>query len=384
MKPLCIACVLLLAASAGAQNRFVYVNTQTDPNIVTGYRINANGSLTQLAAAPFSTGGVGGNGNTSGPMNSMAIVPQGSAIYLYAANGNDPSVSIFTLDPQTGNLQLVGSPVLLNDDSGVYNMSASPNHQLLYVANQFSSDIHAYAIAPGTGGLTEIAGSPFAAGAEITGLQVTANGRFLVAAANSVNAVEVFSIASSGAIAQIAGSPFPSSADAYSVVSNCAGNLVYDVGFGGPDIDALQMASDGSLTPVAGSPFSNGAPPESDGGGGNDSFDLVLSPNNRFLFTTDSFSSDDSSLAIAHDGALFPVHSSPFNTGDWTGGVAVTAAGDFLYSVHFDDEFVDGRAIGPNGELTAVPGTPFASAPGYPEYTVGDSIITFPAPACHQ
>lgn len=382
MKPLCIACVLFFAASAGAQNRFVYVNTQTDPNIVTGYQINANGSLTQLAAAPFSTGGVGSNGGTSGPFTSMAIVPQSSATYFYVANDNDPSISIFTLDPKTGNLTLVGSPFLLNDSSGVYNMSASPNRKFLYVSNQMSSDIHAFAIAPGTGALTEIAGSPFAAGAQVANLKVSANGRFLLAAGSSINGIEVFSIASSGALAQIAGSPFPSSASPYGVVSTCAGNLAYDVSGAGPQIDAWQMAGDGSLTSVPGSPFNTGAPPESGTDFGNSSFDLVLSPNNRFLFTTDTFSSDDSSLAVAHNGGLQSVPGSPFNTGDWTGGVAVTAAGDFLYSVHFDDEYVDGRAIGRNGELTPVPGTPFPSAPGYPEYTVGDSIITYPTPSC--
>lgn len=383
MKPLCIGCILFLAASAGAQNRFVYVNTQTDPNIVTGYQIGSNGSLTQLAAAPFSTGGVGTSDGTSGPINSMAIVPQSGATYLYAANDQDPSISIFTLNPQTGNLTLVGSPVLLNDSTGVYNMSVTPNYKLLYVSNQISDDIHAYAISPGTGALTEIAGSPFAASAQLTGLEVTANGRFLVAAANSTNSVQVFSIAASGALAQVAGSPFPSSDSPYGVVSNCGSDLVYEVGTSGPEIDAWQMASDGSLTPVAGSPFSTLAPPES-GGGGNGSFAAVLSPNNRYLFTTDTFSTDDSSLAVAHDGALHSVHGSPYMTSDWEGGVAVTAAGDFLYSVQFGSEEVDGRAIGANGVLTAIPGTPFPSAPGYPQYTVGDSIITYPTPACHQ
>jgi 6-phosphogluconolactonase len=382
MKPLCIACVLFVAASAGAQNRFVYVNTQTDPNIITGYQINnSNGALTQLADAPFSTGGIGSNAGTSGPMNSMAIVPRGSAIYFYAANDNDPSISTFTLNPQTGNLTLVGSPMILNDDSGVYNMAVTPNYQLLYVTNATSDDIHAFAISA-TGALTEIAGSPFEAGAQITSLHMTANGRFLLAAANSIDAVEVFSIASSGALAQISGSPFPSSLETYSVVSNCDNNLVYDVSYSGPEVEGWKMASDGSLTAVPGSPFPTLAPPES-GGGGNGSFDLVLSPNDRYLFTTDTFSSDDSSLGVGRGGALVSVPGSPFTTSDWEGGVAVTAAGDYLYSVQFASEDVDGRAIGRNGELTAIPGTPFPSAPGYPQYTVGDSIITYPTPTCH-
>jgi 6-phosphogluconolactonase len=378
MKPLCIACVLFLAAGAGAQNRFVYVNIQDQPNVITGYQIdNANGSLTLLPAGPFSTGG---NGGTSGPMKTMAIVPGTSATYFYAANGNDPSISIFTLDPQNGNLTLVGSPVLLNDTSGPWSLAVSPNHKLLYAANEDNTTIHAFAIAPATGALTEIAGSPFAAGAQISGLQVTSNGHFLVAAANSIDAVAVFSIASSGALTEIAGSPFPSTLQVYSVASNCAGDLVYDVSYSAPEVDAWQMASDGTLTAVPGSPFSTGAPDES----GNGSFDLVFSPNDRILFTTDVFTQDYSSLGIAHDGALHSVPGSPFGTSDWLGGEAITAAGDYLYSIHFDDENVDGRAVGSNGELTAVPGTPFESAPGYPQSTVGDSIITYPTPTCHK
>ncbi len=136
------------------------------------------------------------------------------------------------------------------------------------------------------------------------------------------------------------------------------------------------MSSTGALTPVPGSPFYNGAT-----GSGPNSFDLALSPNNKFLFTTDSFSTDITSFAVAADGALAQVAGSPFYTSGWLGGTAITAKGDFLYSVSFADGTLDGHAIHADGTLTAVPGTPFG--PG--QISTGgeaNSVITFPSPVC--
>jgi 6-phosphogluconolactonase len=371
---LAIVCLAVVTTAANATDRYVYVNNQNQPNTITAFQVKAGGRLAQLAGSPFQTGGIG----AEGPIESMAIVQFGTASYLYAANGGDGTVSAFTIDKRTGNIApIAGSPFATDGSSGTYDMAASPDRQFLFVSNEATTDIHAFSIAKTTGALSEISGSPFAVGANITSLYVTANNQFLLAAANSINAVEVFSIASSGAITQVSGSPFPGSGSVMAVQSNCANDLAFDVNNDSNYVDAYSLSSSGSLTPVPGSPFWNGA-----SGDGPNSFDLVLSPNDDFLFTTDSFTQDITSFSIAGNGALSAVTGSPFFTTNWEGGTAITGNGDYLYSVQFVSGKVDGQKVNADGTLTAVPGTPFG--PGNQNSLNGEvnSVITYPAPRC--
>jgi 6-phosphogluconolactonase (cycloisomerase 2 family) len=366
------ACLLLfLATPAFTQDRFVYLNNQTQPNTISAWQIGANGALTSLATSPISTGAVG----AQGPIESMAIVRTNSGPILYAANGGDPSVSALAINTSTGDLTPVaGSPFALDDSSGTWDIAASPNRRFLYATNEADTTVHVFAIAAHTGALTEISGSPFDAGANLSGLHVTANSKFLLAAANSINAVQVFAIASSGAITQVAGSPFPANSSVSDVRSNCAANRVFTADNGSDLIDAYAMSPNGALIPVPGSPFYNGAT-----GNGPNSFDLALAPNGKFLFTTDSFSGGITSFAIAPNGALSQVNGSPFITSSWLGGTAITGRGDLLYSVNFADGSIEAEAIHPDGTLTGIGG--FSG--GQPSYGgEPNSVITYPPPAC--
>ena len=373
-----LASVFLFAAGGNAQNRFVYLNNQSSPNYISAFQINADGSLTQIASSPITTGGQG----YDSPMESMAIVYTHAGPVLYAANGGDPSVSGLRIDPSTGNLTpITGSPFpVLNDSTGTYDMAASPDNHFLFLSNSGNTVIHVYAISPETGALTEIANSPFAADANINGLNVTANGKFLLAGGQSNQGVqgplEVFAIAGSGAIAQVPGSPFAANASVSDIRSNCASNLVFTADNGSAYDDAYIMSMDGAPTPVAGSPFYNGAT-----GNGPNSWDLAISPDGRFVFTSDSFSGDLTSFAVGREGALSQANNSPFNTDVWLGGIAITARGDYLYYTTFPSEpVVTGLRINPDGSLDSVSG-----ASGTGVFAVNGesiSVISYPPPSC--
>jgi 6-phosphogluconolactonase len=354
-----------------AQPRFVYLNNQAQPNTITAFQINSDGSLTQLADSPFATDGQG----YQGPIESMAIVRTRAGPILYAANGGDPSIATFTINPDNGNLTPIdGSPFLVNDSSGTYNMAASPNGKLLFVTNQETTVIHVFAITAGTGEIREIPDSPFATNANISGLWVTANGRFLLAGDQSASAVQVFAINSSGAISQVSGSPFAANASVSDVRSSCASDHVFTADNGSNFIDAYTMSASGSLTPVPGSPFYNGAT-----GSGPNSFDLAISLDGRFLFTTDSFAGDVTSFTIERNGALDPVNRSPFRTHGSPGGAAITAKGDFFYDVDFSSASVSAMAVNPDGTLTEI-----GSYSGGQISFDGEAniVITYPAPIC--
>lgn len=374
-----VASLLLIAASSIAQtttaahNRFVYVNNQSQPNTISAYQIGSGGALTQLTSSPISTGGNG----AQGPIESMAFAVTHAGSILFAANGGDPSISAFIVNQHTGTLEpIAGSPFAVNDSvgAGTYDMAASPDNRFLFVANESNTSIHAYAIAPATGSLTEIEGSPFNADANLSGLWVTANRKFLLAASNSSNSIEVFAIASSGSIAQVPGSPFAANNVVSDVRSNCASDRVFDADNGSDLIDAYAMSSNGTLTPVPGSPFYNGAT-----GNGPNSFDLAIASGGRFLYTSDSFADGFSSFGIAADGVLSLVNGSPFGTAGALGGMTITDRGDYLYSVAFQSADVVAEAVQSNGTLTFVGSYVDGQISGGGE---PNSVIAYPPPAC--
>jgi 6-phosphogluconolactonase len=96
-----------------------------------------------------------------------------------------------------------------------------PGGRYLYVANQGSNNISAFAVDGTTGNLTSVAGSPFSAGAAPNGINVDTSGKFVMATNSQSNNISVFEILSHGQLQQISGSPF------------AAGNLPSGIGSNG-------------------------------------------------------------------------------------------------------------------------------------------------------
>lgn len=378
--PACIA--LLLAAPAFAQNQFVYTDNNVNTGInkkpvnsVSAFKVNEDGSLSQVKGSPYATGGLGG-GSDIDP-EEIAVATQGGTSFLYAANDGSGTISAYSINPVAGSLtRVAGSPFLADGgNGGDYSLTTAPNGELLFATADTETDIHVYSIA-GNGSISQVAGSPFPIGVNAQGLKVTPNGKFLLVGEGSANAVGVYSIASSGALIAVPGSPFPTSASPLDVDVNCAGDLVFVIDDGSYNgsystIDVFSMSREGSLAPVSGNPFYNGS--SSTNGG------LALSPNGEYLFVTDTFSSEISALAVSSDGALSQVPGSPFATSDWPGGVSATADGKFVYAALFAVAEIEGRSIATNGGLSPVPGTPFST--GQAQEGV-PTVITFPQRSC--
>jgi 6-phosphogluconolactonase len=375
MKYACFASFffLLLASVAVAQNQFVYVddnvsnyNNLEPVNTVTAFQVQDDGSLSQIAGSPFHTGGAGGSHSID--PGQITVATQNSASFLYASNNGSGTISGFSIESNTGTLnRIAGSPFVADGaPGGDYYLAATPNGKLLYASADATTVIHIYSIGS-SGVLTEISGSPFSSGQHTQGLKVTPNGQFLIAG-DRLNAVSVYGISSGGLLTAVAGSPFPTPASPLDVGVNCAGNLVFVLS---DAINVFSQASDGSLSPVPGEPFPNGTSATSGG--------LAVSPNGKYLFVGDTFSSDVSSFAIGETGTLSPAPGSPYTTSNWPGGVSVANSGNYVYFALFAVGAVDGRAVGENGELTPVPNTPFTT--GQPQEGV-NTLTTFPAPIC--
>lgn len=181
---------------------FLYLGSQETPGKVYGYAQNPEtGALIAIPGSPFS---ISGHNSTYG----VAIHPNNQ--FLYAANVSTQTVSVYSINPLTGALTSVGTPVSTGA-TGSNGLFFHPSGNYLYVSNQSGNSISAFSVA-GDGTLTAISGSPFATtgATSINGVVVTSDGMFLYAASmGGSGGVVGFSIdQSTGALTTIPGSPF--------------------------------------------------------------------------------------------------------------------------------------------------------------------------------
>lgn len=226
------------ALTADPSGKFLYVSNGGSVNgsSVSGYAINSTtGSLTPLAGSPF------GGGRTL-PM-ALTVDPSGHFLFLvnngcpgaaFVSPGGVPcaapaSVSVFTIDPVTGALTTAaGSPFTTGanateaavDGSGKY-VAVAFNGQCTAPAPQPPATISfcvppggvsAFMIGVGTGGLTQISGSPFPGVGTGNPLVLHPSGKFVyevgdVSLGNSAITAYAFNPAT-GVPAPVAGSPF--------------------------------------------------------------------------------------------------------------------------------------------------------------------------------
>lgn len=230
------------------------------------------------------------------------------AHFAYATNAGDDSISSYALNPATGALTAIGTPVATG--TSPFAIIGSPDKKHVYVVNRGSDDISAYAVNTATGALTEIAGSPFSAGDDPQSLVFDASGSHLYVADHGSAELSAYAVDSgTGALTPLSPATYATGAGPSSILLDPTGDFVYVANNGGTnDISAFAITSaTGVLSPVTGSPFAAGNSPRS--------------------------------LSVTH------TQSSTFIYAAGTGGAASSIAG---FSVN-----------GSTGRLTAVSGSPF-------------------------
>ena len=328
--------------------KFLYVNNNGVPNIVSGFAIKSNGTLERTGGSPFVTGGDGSTGFYAA--NPIAIA-RGKKL-LFATNPAVSTITSFPLNSTTGELTAVGLPVASGGTMGSGgSLAVDDGEDFLFVGNDTSLNISVFAIAA-NGALTPVLGSPFAlpAGLQADGVTLNLVGSVLYVTAPDVDALIAMNIAADGTLTPIAGSPFaitgiasfvltkstravsaalggvvssysidaigaPTLLDSVLVGGNAQcissarnGKLAIASGGGSP-ISVIQVATDGFLTPVTGSPFATAAAT---------SGYAIANPSGRFLYATEN--SGIEAFLIDSLGALSSIDTYPLvNPGFATG-----------------------------------------------------------------
>ena len=314
-----------------------------------------------------------------GPYQAEAGVrPEGVAIdpagkFAYVTNYRSDNVSAYTIDPDSGALtHIEGSPFKAGE--GAQGIAIDPAGKFIYVTNRraadVSGDVSAYAIDPQSGALTPVAGSPFAAGTDPTGVAITPDGKFAYVT-NKFNAqrhgldgdVSAFAIdATSGALKAVPGSPFATGRFPTGVAITPNGKFAYVPAWQSDSVSAYAIdPHTGALEKVQGSPFAGG------GGGDHSSCGIAIDPTGEFAYMLRNNNLRQRNQAFGYkidaaSGALTPVPGSPFEVGKDVRGIAVDPTGKFAYVT---DEFepnkpehggkVYGFSIDPHsGALTSV------------------------------
>ena len=277
-----------------------------------GYAMDsADGSLAESDGSPFDVG--------SYPVK---ITTDPLRRFAYISSFNTQQITCYTIDPDTGRLAPVGSPV--SAGSGVSSLAVDPTGKYLYAVNSTGtypggSGISAYAINQDSGFLTTIPGSPFDTGVQPQNIVIDPTGRFAyvpVFLTGSGRDVVVFKISDTGALEKLAesfGAAQGVDYGVYGIAMHPNGKFLYLTFWNNSTGIAVQAftlnTSTGGL--LAGQATRKYNLPETDGG--NHARAAEIDPTGRYLYICMNSKRKIAIYSIDQaSGDLSPLDGSPF------------------------------------------------------------------------
>jgi 6-phosphogluconolactonase (cycloisomerase 2 family) len=274
---------------------------------------------------------------------------------LYAAIPTSNELVVYREDPNSGALtQLVGSPIAAGP--GVRALALHPNQKFLYAANSGENDVSVFKVAI-SGSLTEqTPRTPV--GTAPTLLAMDPTGSYLyVGNTGQQPSISVFSINTDGTLKPVPQPPSTGNT-AYigltpinmAVSSN---NVLYVTGQGLQGYVVAFPLTNGVLgTPPAGSPYL----------AGNNPYGLAISSNGSNLYTANKLDNSVSEFSIGSGGALSALHGSPVSI-SFIGPTAllIDPSEKYLFAADQGSTNLEGFTIGSDGSLNLLASAPFAT-----------------------
>lgn len=253
-----------------AQQKFLYAAFPGSQTLF-GWSIDAaSGNLTPVSGSPFAIPSLGGVIlNTTGTnMSAIAVNPAGT--FLYIASAGTGTIDAYQINTDGTLTQVAGAPFNTVGTIQPWNLSFDGLGKYVYATSGpvgFGAQVAAYAI-QASGALSLVPGSPFPF--NMWQLRGEPSGKYMIgtSAASSINGavndpnLYVFSIAQSGAnagaLAAVSGSPFPTQTVPFNLaVQPVASNGFFVYTFSGTSaVEGYQLdINSGTLTAMTGSPF---------------------------------------------------------------------------------------------------------------------------------
>lgn len=240
-----------LAVDPAGKNLYVIPDPSANAPEVIGFSIAPATHV--LAALPNQPTGV------AGVPHDITVDPSGAFVYITLAGTPGDEIGGRSRDRNTGLLSvLAGSPFGNIGGDNPQGIRITPSGTFAVIANFATNNVSVMSLTPATGMLTNVGGSPFAAGTGPIAVAIDPSGKFVFVVNQGSNNLSVYTIGPQGGLAPVAGSPFTVGASPQAVAVDPSGKFVY-VSAGDGSISAFMLnASTGALTPITGSPFSAG------------------------------------------------------------------------------------------------------------------------------
>ena len=216
--------------------RFLYVYAFTaegfqlqSSNVYTYSIDSATGVLTPVTGSPAPQANI---------ISSITFDPNSNYVFLAQSQANPLALLIDAMGFTNGALTTSGSFSSSNDQ--IYLTTTDPTGKLLYTAFDATPTVGAFAFNSTLGSLSEIQGSPYPVGTKPSALTTDPAGKFLyvtnlgvpyqsdLSASQYDGSISAFTIDSgSGALTPVAGSPFAAGINSRSVVVDPTGQFAY-------------------------------------------------------------------------------------------------------------------------------------------------------------
>jgi 6-phosphogluconolactonase len=386
------------------------------------YMIRHSAANTQIAAYNIVSGNIDSAGNlikisyydTAANATSITLYPDpasgaaaGQGKYLYVTDFTVKGVVLFySID--SGKLTKQQTV----DAGGDYPASVTiakfdESKKFAYVANMGSNSISAYSIAANddaganvvAGQLKKIAGSPFKAGTNPTGVTIAKVGgipKYAYVANLSSGTISAYSIAANaantdganveaGQLTEISGSPFSAGTYPTAVTVDVNGKFAYVSNMGSDTISAFTIGTNtdstgpGSLIPISGT-FNTGIYPTP-------VTIAKIDDTTQFAYVSNIGSSTISAYTIASDTGVLTEVTGPFSTGVYPGPITIakitgSTTTFAVYVSNMGSSSISGNTIdytNTKGKLTSIAGSPFpVTSTTYPT-TYPNTVTVDPA-----
>jgi 6-phosphogluconolactonase len=318
----------------------VYVQTNEPENRLVAFSRSTDGSLTRLGEA--ATGGAGDGKPHLTSQGSVVLTTDGR--HLLVTNVASDDISVFRVTGTGPELiQRVGS-------GGSAPKSVAERYGLAYVLNTGKAGVTGFRLTEM--GLEPIVGAEhMLSAANADGAQVgfSPDGSMLVITERATDSIIAFEIASGGRLGEMRVTP-SAGPTPYGFAFTRRGVLVVTEAFRagkGEAAASSYLLRDGSLSPVT----------RSLGNGRSEICWAVVTPDDRYAFTTNFADGAVSRYAIAMDGSLTLEDATAGLTEDGRPGLRdldLSSDGALLYAIDADQGSIVGWAVGTGGSLAPI------------------------------
>jgi 6-phosphogluconolactonase len=328
----------------------VFVQTNEPDNRVVVFARATDGALVEVAAIA-----TGGKGDSTPHLTSQgSVIITGDGRLLLVANAASDDVSVFAIT--RGGIDLIGT-----SPTGATPKSVTEHDGLVYVLNTGTPGVAGFRI--GKDGLAPLPGSErqLVANADPAQVGFTPDGSAILVTERGTDAIETFVVGTDGLLGTSVVTP-SAGLTPYGFAISATNTLVVTEAF-----RAEKGAAAASSYRVDGSALTSVT--SSVGNGRSEICWAVITPDDRYAFTTNFADGAVSRYSIGTDGSLVLEDATAGITLDGQPGLRdedLTTDGRYLYAIDADAGRIVGWSVGSMGELS-----PIGSWEGLPKTLAG-------------